>query len=374
MLQTICVYILLLVLMLISFKKVSKTNKLRYAIGGILAYALMAGLRYGVGVDFFNYLEYYEYFRKSGIPLVNHEIGFQYLTNLIASLDLHYSYYFGIIAFLQIFLITLVIKDDKKIFPYIAYTFVLGCIWLSYCNGLRQIIAFCIWALSIQFIVKKKILLHYILILLAFTFHSSALLLIIFYPIFQKRQEWFANIKIQLLLLIISLGMMMTNYIQNFISMIEHILILSGYESYTRDYYSNMVMSESLSIGIGFFLTLTINIIIICQNNNIKKWLNNIFFTIIYNLYFIGVLIKYAFISSQLVNRLNYYFLGFDYIIASYCMYYFYKQNRRFFYILIILYIFLFIGTMYRMEENTSLYIFNFQQEFFHEKNSLLNH
>lgn len=370
--QTLFVYVLLFLIMFLCGRKTAQTGKMTYVYVACLLYAIIFGLRYGVGVDFFGYLNGYESIRLYGAEQSKQEIGFFYLTKFIAQLNLHYGFYFAIIAYLQVRLITEAVKQDKYIYPMLSVTFILGCIWLSYCNGLRQILAFCIYAYAIRCIIEKRPFKYYLLLSIAFLFHKSALLLIIFYPIFRKKKEWISNIKLQYLCLAIALLMMYTGYVQNFIKQMESVLSLTGYDVYTQGEYSKyMISSTNISLGMGFFITLIQNVLIIYQSNNAKKWLNNAYFTIIYNLFFLGVLIKYVFISSQLVNRINYYFLGFDYLVGAYVLYYLYRKKRNLFYVLLALYILTFVAILYRMNENTALYIFNFQDSLFYIKHSL---
>lgn len=358
--------------MFLCGQKTAQTGKMKYIYIGCFIYAIIFGLRYGVGTDFFGYLKEYESIRQYGVEQSRHEIGFHYLTKFIAHLNLHYGFYFAIVAYIQVRLIITALKPDKYIYPLLSVTFILGCIWLSYCNGLRQILAFCIYAYAIRCIIEKKPFMYYLLVSIAFLFHKSALLLMIFYPIFRRKKEWISNIKIQYVCLGIALLMMYTGYVQNFIKQMEGILSLTGYEVYTQgDYSKYMLSSSKISLGLGFFITLIQNVIIFSQSNKAKRYLQNTYFTIIYNLFFVGVLIKYAFISSQLVNRINYYFLGFDYLVGAYVLYFLYRKNRNLFYVMLALYILTFVGILYRMDENTALYIFNFQDSYFNIKHSL---
>ena len=65
------------------------------------------------------------------------------------------------------------------------------------------------------------------------------------------------------------------------------------------------------------------------------------------------------------------YFYYFHIFVATYTLFYFKKRNRRMFSTFLILYCLLFIGYMYNMEENTSLFIFCWQNEYFDIKQKL---
>ncbi len=367
--QTLFVYIIFFIIFFLLLNKAKLTNSFIYCIFACLLFSLLAGFRYGVGMDFFPYLDGYEYLKKTGLFIDNQEIGFRFLSKTLAECNLSSTVFFAVIGFIQMFFICLSIKKDRYIYPFVAFVFSMGCVWLIYFNGLRQIIAFCIWAYSIRFIISKDVVKHYLLLILALSFHNSALLLFIFYPIFNIRLEWFKNIKYQLIALCISLILMKMNYIQNLIEVMENLLELTGYDIYTSDRFRSQLVRESnITLGGGFYLSLLIYVICILKSNKVKRYLNNDYFNIIYDLFFIGVLIKNVFINSILMIRFNYYFICFDLLVVSFVLFYLLKRNKRLFWGLSFLYVIMFIGVMLKMDTNTASYIFNFQDDLFYLK------
>lgn len=367
--QTILVYIIFFIIFFLLLNKAKLTNSFIYCIAGCLLFSLLAGFRYGVGMDYFPYLEGYEYLKETGHFIGNHEIGFQFLSKILAECNLSSTVFFAVIGFIQMLFICLAIRKDRYIFPFFAFVFVFACTWLIYFNGLRQVISFCIWTYSIRFIVSKDVVKHYLLLLLALSFHNSALMLIIFYPIFNIRTEWFKNIKYQLIALCISLILMKINYIQNLIEVMENLLELTGYDIYTSDRFGSQLIREStITLGGGFYLSLLIYVICILYSNKVKRYLNNDYFNIIYDLFFIGVLIKNVFVNSILMTRINYYFICFDVLVASFVLFYLLKRNKKIFLGLFFLHVIMFIGVMSKMDVNTVSYIFNFQDDLFYLK------
>lgn len=363
MLQTILVYSLLFFVMYVLCYYASKQNKWWAVVVALIIYSIIFGLRYGVGVDFFGYLEIYEKCRiTDGQTLLYGKTfapGFLFIMKTLALNNFHYGWFFGVVAFLQIFLVFLSVKKDRYIYPFLVITFMLGGSWLSYANGLRQILAVCCFMVSLRFAGEKKIIWHYIFICLAILMHNSAWILIIFYPLLWFKGEWFSNLKLQFILLGISLVIMQFDAIWGIMQYIDYGAELLGYERYLD--VTEKLQSKELGIGLGFFIMLMINIICIYFSNDVKHFFNSRFLVYIYNFYFIGVLIAYAFLTSHIIQRVNYYFYGLQLIFAAYTLFYLSKENKKFFYLLLSLYFLTFVAILYRAEFNTAMYLFNWE-------------
>ena len=367
-LQSLIVYIGLFLLMFVLAEKSYRTKNNLFIFVGIICFSIVFGLRYGVGNDFFAYLRQYEDFRLYNIDLPEEEIGFFSLMKFIAMLNLHYGFFFGFVAFLQISLLYLSIKCDRYLYRFVLITFFLSCTWLSFCNGLRQIIALCIWIYALRYVEKKQVIQHYLLLYLATLFHSSAYVLFLFYPILKWRHEWFSKVKIQLILLSISLLVMFSGFVSNLVGHFEQVLIASNYGVYLEDRYSHEIFSSKLEIGLGFYITLFLNVLIIIYSKKFKAFLKSDYLTIIYNLFFVGILIKYAFINSHLISRINYYFYGFDFIVGGYFLAFLFYKKSNILYVAMLIYVLTFVAFMYKMSDNTALFIFNFQDSLFYLK------
>ena len=170
----------------------------------------------------------------------------------------------------------------------------------------------------------------------------------------------------QIILLSISLFLMNINIINVFISAVDSLIIRLGYSSYLD---MSSMMDSDVRLGVGFYIIFLVNLTLILHSKNVKRFFSLHWLNIVYDLYFIGVLWSYIFINSLLLNRINYYMYGFQYIVAAFTLVYL-KETKKYkvFYLLLSLYILIFIATMYRMGENTSLYIFNWQEDLFYLK------
>lgn len=372
--QSIMVYLSLsgVMLWLSSLKKDGKFQYVPILIA-LLLYSVIMGVRYGVGIDHLTYKYIYEECLMRGeiFSLPNLEPGFQFLVELISSFGLHYSFFFFIIAFLQIAFIFYSVKDTPTIYPYLAFTFMFSCVWFSYANGMRQQLAFCIFSYSMVCLFHKKIFWHYLFILIAVLIHKSAIILVIFYPLFMFRKEWIKNIKLQYILLACSLLLMSMNIVFDVIGIVEKYLSAANfYAGYldTTDKSKVEFLSRDTGFGVGFILMLAINIGIIYYSNEVKKEFKGTWVPIIYNLYFFGMLWNYVFIQSLMFNRVAYYFYGFNFIIGAYTLLFLYQKKRTQFWGLAGLYLLVFLGNLSHVGTGNITYIFFWQDYLYHLK------
>lgn len=344
-----------------------KNNKWGFVVAAVMIYAVVFGCRYGVGVDFYAYEYIYNQtlLGFGGIP--NYEPGFMAIVRSLSGIGLHSAFFFAVIAFLQLILIFSSVKKDRYIYGYIVFTYMIGCIWLSFSNGLRQELAFCIFAFALAFADRKAWMNHYFLILMAISMHNSAYLLLVFYPILLYKKEWFTNIKLQLVLLILSYIVGESKILSQYLFLFEEILGLDFFSGTYDGYlgYEDKLYAE-VSKGIGYYIILLVDVVLVANSTKIKNNLGNDYFTIIYNFFFIGVILKHAFIDSHMIQRVNYYFYGFQFIVAAYALYYFYKnKSYTYLYLLLSLYMLTFVANMSKMESNTALFRFFWEKDIF---------
>ena len=371
-LQTYLVYTLLFITMLLLAKRASDKGEWFWMVLAILIYSIIFGMRYGVGVDHIGYLtEYVQLSFSKEIPFDDTEIGYRLFRNILANSDFHFSLYFGLIAFVQLWLIFKSVQKDRFIYPYLVTSFFLGCIWLSYSNGLRQCLAFCIFAYSLLFVENKKQLpIHWLLLLLATTMHNSAWLLFAIAPLLYIRKDWFQNVKIQYILLALAIVVgklpSIGNWLMSFegnLGILEGFMEDTGYNGYFEYEDGEGIARSSATVaGVGYYVESIKNIVLIWFCNKTKEFnANNRIVTYMYNLTYLGILCHYAFIMSPVLSRINYYFYGFAYIFGAYTLHYLYNNNKKMFWVLLGLYLLTIIGTLYRMYDNTSAFYFFWQ-------------
>lgn len=376
MIQTLVVYFIIYITIYWGTQKASISKKNLNLILALLPYSIFMGWRYGVGADFFMYHDTYNEMLNGKYWGRNYEAGYLFLMELFTSLKLPVEIFFMTLAFTQVYLVFKSIKNDTiKILPSLSIVFVLSCTWLAFNNGIRQELAFCILCFSLKYVIEKRITKFLLCIIIASLIHKSALLTLIVYPLFYKRNAFINNTKTEIFLYISSLVLMLLNVVNYIVNTFDFLITMSGYSIYlTDDRYSDILSkNEMKSFGIGSYVIFLINFVNILYGKKAKDFFKSNFLNITYDLYYIGALWFCIFMNSQLFSRLNYYMYGFNFIVGAYVLHYLSKKHTFVHKLLFSLYILLFIGYMYKMNENTTLYIFSWQTDLFYLKKFMHN-
>ena len=334
----------------------------------LLIYAIIFGLRYCVGVDYMSYVKMFD-----NVQLgyeVDKEYAFIGLMKIFQIFGLGIEPFFALCAFLQLFFIFQLFKNYKELYPFLVITFMIGGEWLIYSNIIRNMLAFAIVVYSLKYVQTRSIFKHYLWLLIAFFFHKSCAIMVVVYPLYMLKPFFFQKRSIQYVLLLISLVLMNLNYIQEFVSYMDGLMEILGYaEKYGMDERMDM----EVSIGMGFVIELSIACTIIFYSPKIKEYYSNLPTNIMYDLFFVGLLIKYSFIGSMLIQRMNTYFIGYTFILAAMELAYLHKHKMKMgMYAIIGLYCMLGFAILYRMNDNSAMFIFNFQKHLFDLKNEFI--
>lgn len=382
MLQSIIVYSLLFVVMFIFAKVAAKNGSyLRTAKGKVkersfwlfetivplLIFAIIFGMRFDVGTDHLSYLS--GYYWKDNVS--KGEVLFNGLTHLFQSLDIHYTVYFGVFAFIQVFFFFYAFKKERFLFPFLVFFIFMNGEFLSWMNIIRQSIAICIWLYAIKYIEERKIWKYLFWCVLAMGFHLSAIALIVFYPILRIEKNYFKNAKIQLIIL--GFVFIIQFLFASLMSRLEPLLqfyqstIGDGSYAYTMDSLNDK-LGQTQGSGLGYLFKILLNVIIIVYSGKLKKFYNTKRFTIIYFFFFIGLVTLYIFpIGSIILTRPFRYFYIFQSIMYAYFAYYLLKSNSELNKAVCIAVIIAFIGIFYLNQITSSAnahlwYQFYFQQ------------
>lgn len=288
----------------------------------LFLFAIIFGLRYDVGVDHLHYLEDY-----IGRNYDQYEPAFYLITEICRINDLHYTIYFGTLAFVQVFCFFYAFKKELYLFPYLLFfLFVLGDV-LSWMNIIRQSLAICIWLISLRYIIDKKLLKYVLLCLVATLFHKSALVLIVFYPFLYNGKDYFKSINLQIVLLIGAF--LVRNIFWNFFDNME--FVVSTYSSllninqnfsYGMQALQNDI-AESSGTGLIFWFKVFLNFILILNSNKLKEYFNSKWFTVVYFFYFVGLFTLYIIPDGVIsLSRPFRYFYIFQSIMFAYFAYF----------------------------------------------------
>ena len=191
------------------------------------------------------------------------------------------------------------------------------------------------------------------------------MILLPLYFVWRVRREWFSSVGVQLALLLLSFCVVFINPIQTIIGYVDDFIALLGYD----DYLDSDRMEGARELGMTDMFQLLIYVIIILQSRKMKSYFQSDFFNILYDLFFIGACLGYVFIGSMMFGRVILYFTNISFIMLGYVLAYLYRTWRYslgnlYSYVLLILFVGVLFGRiMLHASENTTQYVFYFQEE-----------
>lgn len=296
----------------------------------ILLFAMVFGSRYMVGVDYRHYLEYYLNGGRDFEP------GFQVVSDLMSGLGVHYAWFFGFWALIQISLLYYAYRYERYLFPWFAFFLIFGSGYFSWMNVIRHQLAACIFLVSIEFIEKKQPFKYYLLVLLAFLFHKSAILLVIVYPLIRWRRDWFTRPWVQFLLL--AFAVFLGKHYEWVVTFVEQPFILftslAGFDNYALGILYNETLNDRTQFGqntgFGLYARLLKVIPVILYSVPMKRYYRSDRFNIAYTFWFIAVLAGFALESSIVLSRPFVFVSNFSSIIMpAYFMNYCFKRRTK---------------------------------------------
>lgn len=359
MIESIIVYLGLMVIMMAFAGLAARSERFRWLYVTIccLCFGVVMGIRMNVGVDFPMYYKGYQLVQlESTHQLFEHwEPAFRYLLLICGSQFIHYSIPFGIIAFLQVFLVFYGLRKFPNIWVYIPLTLFLAGYFIPYNNIMRHMVAFSVFVCAIPWLAERKYWQYIGIILIAACFHKSAFVLMLIPPVYIWCKQIFTRVWVQLAWIGFGLIMMNIDYVQNIFQLLSVGMTMLGYGFYTHTSFAEF--NEETKLGIGFLAMLCANLIIVWYSRRMKEYYESRTVNIMYDLFFLGVIIHLAFLRMFLLQRLNYYFICFEFIIAAFMLNFFVKKkNWLAFGSLILLYLALFYAKLNVKDDGSVLY------------------
>ncbi|WP_409029135.1 EpsG family protein [Gracilimonas sediminicola] len=315
----------------------------------IIIFSVISGIRWNVGVDYLSYLEGYQNlvegaeFNKYGT-----EFGFEYLSSILAKLNLHFVFFFAFWAFIQAFFFYYAIRKERYLMPYVGFIIIWGGYYLSWMNGMRQMIVACMFVFAVQFIKERKFIPYLILLMAAATIHKSAVLLIVFY--FFPRKDIYSYRYLNIILLGTSFYIGLNPNWLSATSIVEQILSIIGYEWYSQNLELLIEKKEILKVGPRRILIMALVLVNIWYAPRIKKYFSNTNYLIYFNFMFTGALLYNLFSNaSHIFLRPVEYLNIFTILTTAYLLYYFKPQrnyivSKRFLVVISIVFLYLAIS------------------------------
>ena len=278
-----------------------------------ISMVLFAALRDKVGTDWDAYFEFY----KNTTDRV--EIGYSSINNLFSFLNIPYNFFLFFINGLSVSLIFLFLKKNTRL-KIIGVLLFFSNLYLYYnFSGIRQAIAISITCFSITYAINKQPIKFISLILIAASFHFSAIIFVIAYFLprysFNYRQKSF-------LIIAFIVFYFFLDFISDWITL---------YTIKNANYYVNLQdKSDSLlqSFFIGLGIRLLIVFLVFVFHKKIFLVDNCRYF---FNIYLFGFFLFFStyMISPDIGVRLSSYFTIFDLVIVGNLIYVIQRQSNR---------------------------------------------
>lgn len=164
----------------ISTKAKEKVVRITAMLITLFIPAFLAGIRYGIGTDYFRYKLIFDNIRYGYVT--RHEIGYGLINYFVGLIGGNIQTVFFIVSFLTILFVYLTLYDlkDKISLGIGMLVFMLLYYQMSF-NVVRQVLAMSVSMFSIRFIYKRQLMKFLIFVLLATSFHLSSMVIVPFF-------------------------------------------------------------------------------------------------------------------------------------------------------------------------------------------------
>ena len=167
--------------------------------------ALVAGLRYNVGTDYYNYYSSYSYFKEAPLAL-NEEPGIKLIARLSAFLYDDPATMLFLAAVITVSLITITIFKNSDLYWLSILLYIFLGVWHGCFNGVRQYLAAAVMFAGHGFIKQKKFAQWCAIVFLAMMCHVTAIIGILFY-FYPRLNLTFRNACVSILAAIIGINL-----------------------------------------------------------------------------------------------------------------------------------------------------------------------
>lgn len=317
---------------------VIKPNKV-LAFGALLSLAVISGLRNNIGDTPF-YAHSYQITNFSWETIKKQkDIGFGLLQMVLKNYTHDPQIFIFTVAVITNTLIVIVLYKYSRLFDLSIYVFITGGLYLVTMNGIRQCLAAAIIFTGTKFLIERNGLKYLFVILLAATFHESALILIPIYFLVQYKAWSKATFLLLVFSILIVLGF------NQFSS-----LLFSAIQDTQYSEYKNF--SEG-GANILRVLVFAVPLVIAFFGREKLRQINPKIDYIV-NMSIVGLVFMIIATKDWIFARFSIYFELYQIILISWIVKVFYQKDEKFIYFLIIIFYLLY----YYYEDVKSLNIF----------------
>lgn len=292
-----------------------------YFLFPIVIFVFTFGLRYDVGMDFFNY--------KDSFELGDNE-KFEWLyasvSRILQYLNASFYLFLSILVLVYFCFLYKSLGHIAVIAPYcIFFFFCLGPFTFQL-NGIRQAISFAIFLYAIRFIEQRNFFLYLILVILASGIHAFSMILLPCYFLngISKKEIPFSIIMFCYIFSCLFGENLLGRTVEILLGNSDY-LKLAGYGSYLETLGENKMTFNS---GIGMKILQFMDILVLFYYPKVWKIFETRF-NLYFLLFFIGLLLYNIVGLDLLGNRAIYCFISIRFIVYGYLMYYLLRNIKK---------------------------------------------
>lgn len=312
-----------------------------YHVLALLFFALICGIRFRVGADCESYVREYEIL-KDGSGLSNRqtiEPLFSFFTNVLAALDADRILFLGWFAFIEILFLYRALRVRSFLLSFAGLILILGPHFLSWNNGLRQVIAALVFLYATeQLLDKKKVICFFVWVFIASLMHKSALLLLPLVLVYYYNKKPVVFVSLFILSVCVYLGQFGSPRLD--LADVERVLSLLGYDDYSSriDYYAGLEATVQRYGPRRLLLLFNYIFIVLFGERMDRYYEGDHFYRVSYFFFMIYACFTEALLSfKSLFSRPFLFFMPFFLIITAYLLHYLKNTNKTHLYVLALL-------------------------------------
>lgn len=251
-----------------------------------------------VGLDYSLYINLYNRFLSNTLLPTDSSwvsFGYVFLTKLCIFLfDSNYYIFFGIIGFVSIYCFFKTIYEESDI-PWLSLLLLFSfCLYYQMFNQFRQMLAIAISFYGYKYIKNKDLKKYIFTILIAYSMHKSAIIMLPFY--------WISNLKLQKRGILFYSILSVVAYLAY--DFVEVLLLKTSYgQTYLANSYYNVVESSSMLNLVFRFMLFMLCFYLTRKTRKTNSEINTLF-----NLCFVCVIFQIMTVKSYVFGRITTYF------------------------------------------------------------------
>ena len=296
----------------------------------IVLFGVISGLRWDVGVDHLGYLQSYrESLLGRADSREDFEKGYLLVKNIFAFFHFHYSLFFAFWAILQAYFVVQATRDEKyKVVP-ILLIIPLSWHYITWMNGIRQMVVACSFLWATKFIINKDFKKYLLWIIICSFIHKSVWFLLPVY-FFNRIQGKWNNGIVQVLILFVCLILGSNPTWISLLNTLADPLTFLGFDRYasTLDFNTSADALKGFSFGPRMISMVGTYVFVILTHKRVCLYFNSVKYDLFYKLFVIGAYGHLLFINTSIFMRPVDYFTIFSLPVSAYALC-FYKNTKQ---------------------------------------------